>query len=285
MLRGSDPVARLSPNGGRGNLTVKGIGMDKQTSESLRDFVVQYPLYAIVDEWLRPVAWTAVVTALGWFVSWWRQLRWQREFRGAAIGFVSLVVALALIGKAPQGVSPTPTVTRSATISAPGTVSGSISTQAPPATLSSNWKAGLAGAVIVVLVLLITSFVRRPNPLTEPNRPLITIQSPSGDSVPTWKVVRGFAYPSPSLVQVLIEAGPPNDRRWYPQADAKITRYEWMVRSRFGDDNSQTGWGFRFCAVVPKTRISGTVKEIPADAIVSEIISVSLNRNLPDENL
>lgn len=77
--------------------------MDKQTSESVRDFFVQYPLYAIVDEWLRPVAWTAVVTACGWFVTWWRQWRWQREFRGAAIAFIGLTIILVLLTSRPAG--------------------------------------------------------------------------------------------------------------------------------------------------------------------------------------
>jgi len=71
--------------------------MDKQTSESIRDFFVQYPLYAIVDEWLRPVAWWAVVTTGGWFITWWRHWRWQREFRGAAISFIALTIILVLL--------------------------------------------------------------------------------------------------------------------------------------------------------------------------------------------
>ena len=46
----------------------------------------------------------------------------------------------------------------------------------------------------------------------------------------------------------------------------------------------ETGWGFDFCAVIPRTRINDAVKDIPADAIVSEIIHVSLDRRLPDED-
>jgi hypothetical protein len=120
---------------------------------------------------------------------------------------------------------------------------------------------------------------------TEGANTLVRIQSPSGGRVPLFKMVRGFAYPPPVLVQVLILAGPANDRRWFPQPDAEISRYEWTAKCRFGDQHAPvTGWDFDFCAVIPRTRINETVKEIPADAIVSQIIHVSLDRSLPDED-
>ena len=120
---------------------------------------------------------------------------------------------------------------------------------------------------------------------TEDSKVLIRIQSPSGGRVPLFKIVIGFAYPPPTLVQVLILAGPVNDRRWFPQPDAEISRYGWTAKCRFGDASApETGWGFDFCAVIPRTRINDAVKDIPADAIVSEIIHVSLDRRLPDED-
>jgi hypothetical protein len=105
----------------------------------------------------------------------------------------------------------------------------------------------------------------------------ISIQSPDGGKVPTYKVVRGFAYPRPELVQVFVEAGGRNNMRWFLQPDTRITRYEWMARCRFGDIKSVTGWSFRMCALIPKTRIvEGEIKNLPSDAIKSEIITVSL---------
>ena len=72
--------------------------------------------------------------------------------------------------------------------------------------------------------------------------------------------------------------------RWFLQPDVYVTRYEWKVRCRFGDTKSLTGWAFRVCAVIPKTRIAEReIKNIPEDAIVSEIINVSLDRDLSDE--
>ena len=124
------------------------------------------------------------------------------------------------------------------------------------------------------------------NATTEEEKPLIRIQSPSGGKVPLFKLVRGFACPSPSLVQVLILAGPANDRRWFCQPDAQISGFEWIVKCRFGDQSAPTiGWEFDFCAIIPKTRITtDTVKEIPGDAIVSQRIHVALDRKLPDED-
>ena len=64
------------------------------------------------------------------------------------------------------------------------------------------------------------------------------MKSTDPDSVAQWrqgaffKIVNGFAYPPPTLVQVLILAGPVNDRRWFPQPDAEISRYGWTAKCR-----------------------------------------------------
>src|SRR5215469_16363910 len=63
--------------------------------------------------------------------------------------------------------------------------------------------------------------------------PIIAIQEPGAGKVPTWKTVRGFAYPSPSLVQVFVEAGGKHNMRWFLQGDVYIDRYEWTARCRF----------------------------------------------------
>jgi hypothetical protein len=159
-----------------------------------------------------------------------------------------------------------------------------------------HWIAALIGAGLTAVVFSIITALQGATGSKRPERqeaeasssarptPLIAIQSPSGGSVPTWAIVEGFASPTPALVQVLVEAGPINQRLWYVQGDARVTRYGWKARCRFGDQNSQTGWGFRFCAVIPKTRLVGTVREIPADAVVSEIIYVTLDRTCVDEN-
>ncbi|MGC2492344.1 hypothetical protein [Candidatus Binatus sp.] len=139
----------------------------------------------------------------------------------------------------------------------------------------------LLGVLAVVIVAVLFGVRQRSTEL----QPLITIQSPAGGRVPLFKIVRGCAHPSPALVQVMILAGPINDRRWFPQPDAEISRYEWRAKCRFGDQSAPaTGWEFDFCAVIPRTRITDTVKDIPADAIVSQIIHVSLDRGLPDED-
>ena len=79
--------------------------MDKQTWESVRDSIVQYPMYAVVDDWLRPVAWWAAVSAAGWLITWWQRWRWQREFRGAAIALTTLTFILALLTSRPNNQS------------------------------------------------------------------------------------------------------------------------------------------------------------------------------------
>jgi len=156
------------------------------------------------------------------------------------------------------------------------------------------WIAALIGAGLTAVAFSVitalqgtTASARSEPPEAAPARPtlLIAIQSPVGGRVPLYKIVSGIAYPSPTLVQVLILAGPVNDRRWFPQPDAEISRYRWTAKCRFGDTSApDTGWDFDFCAVIPRTRINDTVKDIPADAIVSEIIHVSLDRRLPDED-
>jgi hypothetical protein len=151
---------------------------------------------------------------------------------------------------------------------------------------------GFALACLLVLVVAaILAIKPKPHevvptkPESEALKTVVAIESPAGGKVPLFKIVRGFAYPSPALVQVLILAGPPNDRRWFPQLDAEIARYGWTAKCRFGDEHAPvTGWDFDFCAVIPRTRINETVKEIPTDAIVSQIVHVSLDRKLPDED-
>jgi hypothetical protein len=124
--------------------------------------------------------------------------------------------------------------------------------------------------------------------LSEPPKSIVAIQSPNGGGkVPCYKIVRGFAYPSANLVQLLVLAGPVGKRRWFVQPAAQVTRYEWSVLCRFGNPrNAVTGWTFEVCAILPKTRVTESeIENIPEDAIVSEIITVSLDRSLQDETI
>jgi hypothetical protein len=175
----------------------------------------------------------------------------------------------------------------------------------PPPSAASGASAMSSGAhpAIVIAILLACALVssvpawviayrseKTAQPKSQPDGKdprLIAIQSPNGGAVPMFKIVRGFAYPSsPALVQVLVQAGAPNNMRWFLQPEVDVTRYEWKVRCKFGAVNSLSGWVFRVCAVMPKTRITeGEIKNLPEDAIASEIITVSLDRNLSDETI
>ena len=109
----------------------------------------------------------------------------------------------------------------------------------------------LLGVLAVVIVAVLFGVRQRSTEF----QPLIVIESPAGGKVPLFKIVRGFAYPSPALVQVLILAGKANDRRWFPQPDAEISRYGWTAKCRFGDASAPvTGWDFDFCAVIPENQ-------------------------------
>lgn len=51
---------------------------------------------------LRPAAEAAIVTFVGWFIARYQQWPWQRELRGAAIGFIALTIAIALVARQPH---------------------------------------------------------------------------------------------------------------------------------------------------------------------------------------
>lgn len=154
------------------------------------------------------------------------------------------------------------------------------------------WIAGLIGAGATVVVVGVLTMIGRPDrrkmespiqPKLTPLIPIIEIQEPDGGKVPFRKRVRGFAYPTPEIVQVMIYAGSPNDKWWFPQSVAEIKRFEWSCWSRFGGQNTVSGGVFQVCAIIPTQRINDEkIKELPADAIRSKIISVSLDRTLKD---
>jgi hypothetical protein len=158
-----------------------------------------------------------------------------------------------------------------------------------------SWPAVVACLLIVVGVMTTAAQyaqyrtrkrMKADNPPGVPvTRNLIAIQCPSSGPVARWAVIRGFAHPSPSIVQVLIEAGKTNDKKWFVMNDVRVSRYEWKARCNFGGENPVTGWDFKVCAVIPTTRLTGPIKEIPADAVRSEIVYVTLDRALADEQL
>jgi hypothetical protein len=129
------------------------------TCESLRDFAVQYPLYSIVDDWLKPAANLAIVSAIGWLITRWRQWRWQREFRGATIALIALTVAMVLLSSHPNKPLATP------------------ASQATPATSiskESEYRNQLS-------LLQTTNLTYRLSKLFEQNRPLVfVITAPLG---------------------------------------------------------------------------------------------------------
>jgi hypothetical protein len=143
----------------------------------------------------------------------------------------------------------------------------------------------LSGIAFALIPAFFLTRVPKPTESAEkPRSDLIAIQEPDGGRVPFIKMVRGIAYPQPEMVQVMIEAGAQNDKWWFPQPTvAEITRFEWRCWSRFGDKNTVSGGTFRLCAIIPSKRIVEKIKELPTDAIRSKIMSVSLDRTIPDD--
>ncbi len=52
-----------------------------------------------VLDWLRALAVGAIVSIGGWLIARMRQSAWQRELRGAAIGFIALMIVVALVAR------------------------------------------------------------------------------------------------------------------------------------------------------------------------------------------
>jgi len=110
------------------------------------------------------------------------------------------------------------------------------------------------------------------------------IVEPRLGDVPFRKKVRGIVRPAGDSLQVFIEAGSATKRYWYPQEVPISVGNEWTVACTFGDDKSATGTGYRICAVSGASPITARrIDELPSDGVKSEIVTVRLNRTLPDE--
>jgi len=135
------------------------------------------------------------------------------------------------------------------------------------------------------LTIYRTQYRRTPPSLGSASPQVVAIQSPGG-KVPQWKVISGIIHPQARLIQIFVGAGPINDKWWYRQSDrATVDGFIWTCRCKFGDNRSETGWQFDLCAIVPTTLVvESRVRELPSDAIKSDIVTVSLDRSLRDDS-
>jgi hypothetical protein len=69
--------------------------------DQIKDIVRFWIGWHVLD-WLKPAAWSAVVTVGGWLIARYRKSPWQRELRGAAIGFIVLTIAMVLFASQPK---------------------------------------------------------------------------------------------------------------------------------------------------------------------------------------
>jgi len=118
--------------------------------------------------------------------------------------------------------------------------------------------------------------------LTKPQ--LIAVQPMSG-KVPQWQTISGIVHPHARLVQIFVGTGPIGDKWWYRQNErATVDGFIWTCRCKFGDDGGVSGWQFDLCAIIPDQLIlDSRVRELPANAIKSEIVTVILDRSMTND--
>lgn len=115
---------------------------------------------------------------------------------------------------------------------------------------------------------------------------VVAIQNPRGGSVPRRKTVTGIVYPQTGrLIQVFVKAGPAHDVWWYRQGErAVVDGFQWSRACTFGDEKSPTRSMYEVCAIVPVMPIrENRLRSLPADAVSSVIVTVDLDRSLPDD--
>lgn len=110
----------------------------------------------------------------------------------------------------------------------------------------------------------------------------INIQDPKGGEVPHRKRATGFVQSTTNSVQVLVQAGPGTDRWWYRQG-VHVKSGQWIARCTIGAENSPTGSVYRLCAIAGAAPLPDRFKNLPSDGARSEIVSVTLNRDLSDD--
>jgi hypothetical protein len=129
--------------------------------------------------------------------------------------------------------------------------------------------------------------VLREQPPIEAGKPQLrlAIQEPRSGRVPRFKRVRGIVHPQAPFVQVFVLAGSPTDKWWYPQGEsAAIDGFEWQCPSVFGNGKNLTGTVFEFCAIAPGQPVTNRrIKDLPVDAIKSEVVAVTLDYGLTDD--
>lgn len=76
----------------------------------------------------------------------------------------------------------------------------------------------------------------------------------------------------PSLpIELRVYAG----NEWHKQWKVEVNGRRWCGKCRFGDSAEQSaGQKFRLVAIAPKTPLANKVRELPDDAIKSEIVAV-----------
>jgi hypothetical protein len=119
-------------------------------------------------------------------------------------------------------------------------------------------------------------------PLLVGDRTTINIQDPKGGEVPRRKRATGFVQPPSDSVQVLVQAGPETDQWWYRQL-VHVKSGQWTARCTIGAEDSPTGGIYRLCAIVGAAPVPDRFKDLPSDGVRSEIVSVTLNRDLSDD--
>jgi hypothetical protein len=76
-------------------------------TQKVEDIILSWTGSLVLD-WLRASAAGAVLTAAGWLMARYREWSWQRELKGAMIGFIAMTIVLALVHRGPTGTSAIP---------------------------------------------------------------------------------------------------------------------------------------------------------------------------------
>ena len=113
------------------------------------------------------------------------------------------------------------------------------------------------------------------NPVEEEEEfPTITVEivSPEDNEYVSMKhQVSGYVLPSGAAVQVLVFSG---NNLWYPQTPILSRATKWQVRATFGDEKSAER-SYKLIAIVSATEIKGPVKDLPEDAVKSDVVIVT----------
>ena len=109
--------------------------------------------------------------------------------------------------------------------------------------------------------------------LTPSNPPIaVEIISPEdNERVYMNRQVSGYVLPSGAGVQVLVFS---RDNLWHPQTPILRNRTKWQVNAVFGNPESD-GYSYKVIAIISATEIKTPVKDLPEDAVRSEVVMVT----------